>query len=71
MLPEARKLESVLQLLQERFDALPLRTMLSHFDTIAQAAQPAEMQRILRATVHRLEWQPAGEHVVNFYRLPR
>jgi hypothetical protein len=70
LLLEARKLESMMQPIEKGFDALPLHSMLSRFSTLAQAAEPLEMQRILRAAVHKMEWLPERECVVDFYSFP-
>jgi hypothetical protein len=60
-----------LQPIEEHFDSLPLRQVLCRFSQVAGAAEPAEMQRIVRATVHKVVWQPSGERVVDFYTLPQ
>jgi hypothetical protein len=70
LLLEAHKLESMMQPLQEGFDALPLHLMLSRFSIPAQAAKPSEMQRIVRAAAHKMEWMPERECVVDFYSFP-
>ena len=68
---KAKKLRQALAPLEERFDALPLHRMMSRFSTSAQEAEPADMQRLLRATVHKMVWQPEGkEQVVEFYSVP-
>lgn len=64
---EHRQLELSLVPMDEYFDTLPLRKTLSNFSALAGEAEPVEMQQLLRCMVRRIEWQPSGEHVVEFY----
>ena len=57
--------------LDEYFDALPLRTLLTDFTELAKHAEPEEMQRLIRLVFRRVVWNPEGVHHVEFYNLPK
>ena len=67
---EGRGLQAALTPLHSGVDAQVLRDTLRQFDTLCEAAQPDEMQRLVRTLVHRIEWQPNGEaHSIELYAL--
>ncbi len=67
---EQRGLEQALIPLHNGFDAQELRDTLSQFDTLLGAAEPQEMQQLIRTLVHRVEWHPDGEaHYIELYAL--
>lgn len=70
LLSVQRNLSQSLAPLGEYADSLPLRETLGQFVTLAEAAEPEEMQRLLRTMVQRIEWSPDGNHAVDFYALP-
>lgn len=69
---EQRTLQQALQPLHSNFDAQMLRDTLQQFDSLCEAAQPEEMQRLVRTLVHRIEWHPSGDaHAVELYALTK
>jgi len=70
LLTTQRKLNQSLAPLGEYADSLPIRETLGQFVTLAEEAEPEEMQRLLRTMVQKIEWSPEGNHSVNFYALP-
>ena len=67
---ERRGLEQALVPLHNGFDAQELRETLRQFEVLLTAAEPQEMQQLIRTLVHRIEWQPDGEtHFIEFYAL--
>ena len=69
---EERGLQQALIPLHNQFDAKTLRSALQQFNTLYEAAEPAEMQRLVRTIIHRIEWNPSGEaHAIEFYALAK
>ena len=69
---EQRGLQQALTPLHSHFDAEVLRDTLQQFGALCEAAQPQEMQQLVRTLVHRIEWQPEGEsHAIELYALPK
>ncbi len=67
---EERGLQQALVPLRSHFDPQVLRDTLRQFDSLCEAAQPAEMQRVMRTLIHRIEWHPNGDaHAVELYAL--
>ncbi len=67
---EERGLQQALVPLRSHFDAQVLRDTLQQFDSLCEAAEPAEMQRLMRTLIHRIEWFPSGDaHAVELYAL--
>ena len=67
---EGRGLQAALTPLHSGASAQVLRDALRQFDTLCEAAEPDEMQRLVRTLVHRIEWQPDGEaHSIELYAL--
>jgi len=64
-------LANELRLVDERFEAEPLRTILTDFVALAEEATPEEIQRLLRLIVRRVEWFPDGSRYVEFYHMPK
>ena len=67
---EERALQQALVPLRSHFDPQVLRDTLRQFHSLCEAAEPAEMQRLMRTLIHRIEWHPTSEtHAVELYGL--
>lgn len=64
---EQRKLMQALLPMENSFDATTFGRRLADFATLAKAAEPEELQRLLRLTVRKMEWMPDGTHRVELY----
>ena len=69
---EERGLQQALTPLHNQFDAETLRSALKQFNALYEAAEPAEMQRLVRTIIHRIECNAQGDaHAVEFYALAK
>ncbi len=69
---EERGLQQALIPLRSHFDAQVLRNTLHRFDVLCEAATSEEVQQMVRAMVHRIEWHPIGDsHTLELYALPQ
>lgn len=66
-----RRLTSALLPLQNYFESLPLRETLAEFSTIAEGADRAKLQNLIRLVIRKIEWMPDGNHAVEFYQIPK
>ena len=66
LLIEQRRLNEALGSLDQHFDAGVVRGILGSFSSVAKAAKPEELQRLMRLAVWQIEWMPGGEHRVHF-----
>ena len=64
---EQRKLMQALLPIENSFDAATFGRRLADFSTLAKAAEPEELQRLLRLTVRKMEWMPDGAHRMELY----
>lgn len=71
LLIEGRRLKEALTPLDADYGADSLRSRLSDFVPLARHAQPEELQQLLRLAVRRIEWNPAGNHKIQLYHLPK
>ena len=71
LLIEQRRLKEQVTPAEIGVDDHSLRTRLQSLEIIRKAAEPEELQRLLRLMVRRVEWSPAGKHKVQLYVLPR
>ncbi len=67
---EQRRLVQELSPLENHFDAAAFRSVLRNFAGLLAAAEPEELQQLLRLLVRRVDWKPDGRHQVQFYTLP-
>jgi hypothetical protein len=63
---EQRRLSEVLRSIDDHFDAGVIHGILGSFVSMAKAAQPEELQRLMRLAVRQIEWMPDGGHRVMF-----
>ena len=70
LMAEQRRLQLELAPSEYELDAQTFHSYLSDFKRLAEAAEPQELQTLLRLTVKRMEWGPDGKHKVQFYPLP-
>ena len=69
---EERQLQQALIPLHSQIDAKTLRSALKQFEALCEAAEPVEVQRLVRTMIHRIEWNPSGQaHAVEFYALAK
>jgi hypothetical protein len=68
---EQRRLLQVLAPPANAFDLEVFRSTLSSFSALAQAAEPEELQRLVRLLVSRIDWAPDSASRIQFYYLPR
>ena len=70
LMKEQRRLQLELAPSEYELNAQTFHGYLSDFKRLAEAAEPQELQTLLRLTVKRMEWGPDGKHKVQFYPLP-
>ena len=70
LLIEQRRLKEQVTPAEIGVDDHSLRTRLQSLEIIRKAAEPEELQRLLRLMVRRVEWSPEGKHKVQLYVLP-
>ena len=69
---EERQLQQGLIPLHSQIDAKTLRSTLKQFEALYEAAEPVEVQRLVRTMIHRIEWNPSGDaHAIEFYALAK
>ena len=71
LMAEQRRLLRFLAPLDEHFNAAGLRAIMENFTELAREAEPAEMQRLLRLTVRKMERMQDGTHWVEFYSMSK
>ncbi len=57
-------------MLEQNIDAKILRARRFDFEKLAAKAEPEELQRLLRWTVRRIEWDSEGMNRLQIYALP-
>ncbi len=62
LLAKQRRLNAFLVPLQQTFDADAFLRCVSDFGRLVEAAEPAELQRLLRLMVRSVEWGNDGTH---------
>ena len=67
---EQRRLVETLLPVDEHFDGGAFLSALSDFKALAEAAEPKELQRLLRLLIESVGWGPDGAQEVLFYPLP-
>ena len=70
LLADQRRLVQVVAPAQEAVDGRALWKYLADFQSLSKAAQPEELQKLIRLAVKRIQWEPDGKHKVQFYSLP-
>ena len=66
---DLRRLMSHTASMEHKPDVEALRGLLSDFATLAEQAEPIELQRLLRLLVRRVVWNPCGQHTIELYDL--
>jgi site-specific DNA recombinase len=70
LLDEQRRLQREVAPAEQAIDAHALRRFLTDFEKLAEAAEPQELQKVMRLAMQRVEWGPDGRHKLLFYPLP-
>lgn len=70
LLNEQRHLQAEVAPADGAVDARALQRFLMDFGKLAEAAEPQELQKVMRLAVRRVEWGTDGKHKMLFYPLP-
>ncbi len=67
---DQRHLLARLAPMEQQPDAESLRVVLSDFMSLAHAADPTQIQRLLHLMVRRVKWNASGHHTLQIWKLP-
>jgi hypothetical protein len=67
---DQRRLLSLIAPTEHKPDAQALGAVLADFASMALAAEPTQLQRLLHLIVRRVSWNPEGRHSLQLHKLP-